>query len=86
MVAVQRVLRYLKGTPFQGLFYSANSNFQLESFCDSDWGSCLDSNGMLKSVINAMYFQKPMISCSAFLTLFTEGQGWFEPDIFVISH
>lgn len=50
MLAVQRVLRYLKSTPFQGLFYSASSTLQLEAFCDSDWGSTLDSSGMLKSI------------------------------------
>lgn len=50
MTAVQRVLRYLKSTPFQGLFYSANSNLTLEGYCDSDWGSSLDSSGMLKSI------------------------------------
>lgn len=37
MLAVQRVLRYLKGTPFQGLFFPASSNLQLHAFCDSDW-------------------------------------------------
>lgn len=36
MLAVQRVLRYLKGTRYQGLFYSADSNLRLEAFCDSD--------------------------------------------------
>lgn len=50
MLAVQRVLRYLKGTPFQGLFYSTNSTLCLEVFCDSDWGSNLDYTGMLKSI------------------------------------
>lgn len=35
MIDVQRVLRYLKSTPFQGLFYSAFSTLQLEAFCDS---------------------------------------------------
>lgn len=37
LLAVHRVLRYLKATPFQGLYYAANSPFQLEAFCDSDW-------------------------------------------------
>lgn len=50
MVAVQRVLRYLKATPFQGIFYSISSPLKLEAFCDNDWGSCLDSAGLLKSV------------------------------------
>lgn len=50
MLAVQRVLRYLKSTPFQGLFYSSESSLHLEAYCDSDWGSSLDSSRMLKSI------------------------------------
>lgn len=50
MLVVQRVLRYLKGTPFQGLFYSANASLKLEAYCDSDWDSTLDSSGMLRSI------------------------------------
>ncbi|CAM8932740.1 unnamed protein product [Rhodiola kirilowii] len=38
--AVQRVLRYLKGAPAQGLFFPANSDLSLKAFCDADWASC----------------------------------------------
>ena len=44
LTAIQRVLRYLKGTAFQGIFYPANSSLQLEAYCDSDWGSCFDTS------------------------------------------
>ena len=37
--AAQRVLRYLKNDPAQGLFYSASSSVSL-TFCDADWASC----------------------------------------------
>lgn len=38
--AVIRVLRYLKGTPGQGIFLSRQSNLNLIGYCDADWGSC----------------------------------------------
>lgn len=48
--AVQRVLRYLKATPFQGLYYDAKSSLQLEAYCDSDWGSCHHSSRSVSGV------------------------------------
>ncbi|XP_062113202.1 uncharacterized mitochondrial protein AtMg00810-like, partial [Humulus lupulus] len=38
--AIHHLLRYLKGTPGQGLLYSASSTLQLRGFSDSDWASC----------------------------------------------
>ena len=35
--AVLRILRYLKGTLFRGLFYSAQSPLVLRAFSDADW-------------------------------------------------
>ncbi|RVW77550.1 Retrovirus-related Pol polyprotein from transposon RE2 [Vitis vinifera] len=35
--AVLRILRYLKGTIFHGLFYSAQSPLALRAFSDADW-------------------------------------------------
>ena len=35
--AVLRILRYLKGTLFHGLFYSAQSPIILRAFSDADW-------------------------------------------------
>ena len=35
--AVLRILRYLKGTLFHGLFYSAQSPLILRAFSDADW-------------------------------------------------
>lgn len=38
--AAMRVLRYLKGSPGQGIVLSTASNLQLNAFCNSDWASC----------------------------------------------
>ncbi|CAL8126541.1 unnamed protein product [Prunus armeniaca] len=36
--AALRILKYIKGTPSQGLFFPASNNLALKAFCDSDWG------------------------------------------------
>lgn len=41
MDAAVRILRFLKATAGQGLFLPANKDFQLEAYCDADWGGCL---------------------------------------------
>ncbi|CAM8940831.1 unnamed protein product [Rhodiola kirilowii] len=38
--AALRVVRYLKGSPGQGLFFSTRNDFRLRAFCDSDWAGC----------------------------------------------
>nr|XP_004487728.1 uncharacterized protein LOC101496141 [Cicer arietinum] len=41
--AAIQILRYLKSSPAQGLFFPTSSYLQLKSFCDSDWASCPDT-------------------------------------------
>lgn len=35
--ALLRILRYVKGTLFHGLYYSANSSLELRAYSDADW-------------------------------------------------
>lgn len=38
--AALRVVRYLKGTPGQGILLRADSELTLKGWCDSDWAAC----------------------------------------------
>ncbi|XP_043702588.1 uncharacterized mitochondrial protein AtMg00240-like [Telopea speciosissima] len=38
--AAHQLLRYLKGTPGQGLLIPAKNALELSAYCDSDWASC----------------------------------------------
>ncbi|CAL1376875.1 unnamed protein product [Linum trigynum] len=41
--AIQRVLRYIKAAPAQGLFFSAKSSVDLHAYTDADWAGCLNT-------------------------------------------
>ncbi|XP_013673820.1 secreted RxLR effector protein 161-like [Brassica napus] len=43
LAAVHKLLRYLKGTIGQGVFYEANGQLTLRGYADADWGSCRDT-------------------------------------------
>ena len=40
MIAVKRILRYLKGKPKLGLWYPSDGGLDLISYTDSDYGGC----------------------------------------------
>jgi len=48
--ATIRILRFIKGAPSLGLFFSSNTYVHLKAFCDSDLGTC--SSDSKQSVIS----------------------------------
>ncbi|KAM2462030.1 hypothetical protein PS1_012938 [Malus domestica] len=40
MEAALRILKYIKNTPGQGLFFSSENDLVLNAYCDSDWAGC----------------------------------------------
>lgn len=42
MAVTTYILKYIKGSPGHGLFYSSTSDGILKAFSDADWATCLD--------------------------------------------
>ena len=42
LMAVKRIMKYLKGTDDFGLYYKRNDNFELNTYTDLDWGGNID--------------------------------------------
>ena len=42
MLAVKRILRYIRGTSDYGLWYSRNDGLELVAYSDADWAGCRD--------------------------------------------
>ena len=40
MLVAQKILQQIKSTPGQGIYFLANSDFQLKAFCDTNWVGC----------------------------------------------
>ena len=47
MLAVNRVLQYLKGTPGRVFLFSSNSTMQVKAFYDADWAGCPDTRSSI---------------------------------------
>ncbi|KAM1211661.1 hypothetical protein ACFX2G_003379 [Malus domestica] len=41
--AAHQVLRYIKGSPGQGIMLHPTSSLQLKAYCDADWAKCKDT-------------------------------------------
>ncbi|KAL2253435.1 UNVERIFIED_CONTAM: Retrovirus-related Pol polyprotein from transposon RE1 [Sesamum indicum] len=46
-LAATRLVRYLKGTSAQGLFFPVSNSLKLRAFCDADWAACPDTRRSL---------------------------------------
>jgi hypothetical protein len=53
LLAVKRILRYLKGTVEYGLWYPTGNQLDLYAFTDADWAGCVDDR---KSTSGATFF------------------------------
>ena len=47
--AAQKVLRYIKQTPGQGILLPSTCSLQLRAFCDVDWAHCEDTRRSITS-------------------------------------
>ena len=43
LVAVRRIIHYLRGSPTRGLFFPTDTSLQLVAYSDADWAGCLDT-------------------------------------------
>ena len=51
--AAMRVLRYLKGSPWCGIFFPRNSTLHIQWYLDADWAGCKDTR---RSVFDQCFF------------------------------
>lgn len=49
--AIHKILRYLKGTIGQSLFYGTEQNFDIRGYTDSDWGGVLTREDQLLAML-----------------------------------
>ncbi|PHT99700.1 hypothetical protein BC332_29488 [Capsicum chinense] len=55
LVAVRRIIRYLRGTSNRGLFFPSGSPIRLNAFSDSDWAGCSDTRHSVTGLLSLEY-------------------------------
>ena len=60
MMAIKRILRYLKGTDDYGLYYKKNDKFELRVYTDSYWAGNI--NDRKRTTSGAFILGKILIS------------------------
>ena len=60
LLAVKRILRYVKGTPHLGLWYSKDTNHFLSGYCDADWAGNIDDRKSTSG--GCFYFGNNLVS------------------------
>lgn len=73
MQAALRTVRYLKGTPGQGILLHSDNDFQITGWCDSDWASCAITRRSVTgyfvqlgaSPVSWKTRKQPTVSCSS---------------------
>ena len=57
---ILRILRYLKGSPGQGLLFPSHNDLGLIGYCDADWGGCTTTRRSVTSY--CVFLGKTLIS------------------------
>ena len=62
MMAIKRIMRYLKGTKEYGLYYKKNENFEIKAYTSGDWASSLDDRKSTSR--GALFLGNELVSCT----------------------
>ena len=60
MMAIKRIMRYLKGTEEYGLWYKLGGNLNLKVFTDADWAGNIDDRKITSG--GAFFLEKRLVS------------------------